>query len=67
MINVIKVAEKGKKNKELLAIENIDKTAMAEVTKVLSIIDLRSKHNKAISNADIDVAEDLSLIGIKKY
>ncbi len=47
--------------------ENADKTAIAEVAKVLSAIDLRSKYSQAISNADIDVTEDLGLTGIKKY
>ena len=67
MKDMIAVAEKGRENKELLAIENINKTAMAEVAKVSSTIDLRSKHNWAINNADINVAGDLKLIGIQKY
>ncbi len=40
--DVILVVERGK---ELLAMENIDKTAIAEVAKVSSAIDLGSKHN----------------------
>lgn len=67
MKNVIVVTEKSRENKKLLAIENIDKTIMVEVTKVLSAINLRSKHNWAISNVDIDVARDLRLIYIQKY
>ncbi len=47
--------------------ENVDKTVIAEVAKVSSTIDLGSKHNWAISNADMDVAEDLGLTDIKKY
>ncbi len=65
--DVIAVAEKGRENKELLAMENVDKTAMAEVAKVLSAIDLGSKHSWTISNTDIDAAGDLGLISIKKY
>ncbi len=47
--------------------ENIDKTAMVEVAKVLTAIDLESKHSWAINNADIDIARDQGLINIKKY
>lgn len=65
--DVIVIAEKGRENKELLAIENIDKIAIAEVAKVSNAIDLTSKHNQAISNANIDVAKDLKLISIKQY
>lgn len=43
--DIIAVAERAGENKELLAMENVDKTARAEVTKVMSIIDLGSKHN----------------------
>ena len=67
MKNVIAVAEKGRKNKKLLAIENADKTAMAEVTKVSNAIDLGNKNSWAISNADINAARELRLIDIKKY
>ena len=65
--DVIAVAKKDGEIKELLAMKNIDKTAMAEVAKVLSVIDLRNKHNWAINNANIDVAGDLGLTSIKKY
>ncbi len=64
MKNMIAVAEKGK---ELLAIENIEKTVIAEVAKVSSAIDLGSKHSWAISNADMDTTRNLKLTGIKKY
>ncbi len=47
--------------------ENVDKTAIAEVTKVLSAIDLGSKHSWAINNTDMDIAGNLGLTGIKKY
>ena len=61
------MTKRGIENKELLAIENADKIAMAEVVKVLSTIDLRSKHSWAISNVNMDITEDLGLTGIKKY
>ncbi len=64
MNDVILVAKRGG---ELLAMENADKTVIAEVAKVSSVIDLGSKHSWAISNTDIDTAEDLGLTGIKKY
>ena len=67
MKNLMVVAEKDKENKKLLAIINADKTAIAKVTKVLSAIDLQSKHNWVISNTDIDAVKNLRLIGIKKY
>ena len=61
------MAERGRKNKELLSMENVNKTVIVEVAKILSAIDLGNKYNLAINNADIDVAGDLKLIGIKKY
>ena len=67
MKDMIAMAEKGGDNKKLLAIKNADKTAMAEVAKVLSAIDLKSKHSWAISNSDMNVARDLGLSNIKKY
>ena len=65
--DVIAVAEKGRENKKLLAMENTNKTAIAKVAKVLSAINFGNKHSWAINNADIDVAKNLRLIGIKKY
>ncbi len=64
MKDMIAVAERGGK---LLAIENEEKTVIAEVAKVSSAINLGSKHSWAISNADIDAARDLRLTSIKKY
>ena len=61
------MAERGRENKELLAMENVNKTAMAEMTKVSSPIDLGSKYSGTICNADMDIARDLRLIDIKKY
>lgn len=65
--NMIVAAEKGKKNREPLAIENANKTVMAKFAKVSSTINLFNKYNEAISNADIDLAGDLVLTDIKKY
>ncbi len=64
MKDVIVVAKRSGK---LLAMKNVNKTAIVEVTKVSSGIDLRSKHSCAISNADMDVAGNLGLTSIKKY
>lgn len=67
MKNIIAAAEKDRKNEGLLAMENANKTAMAEVAKVFSAIDLGNKYSWAINNADIDAAEDLGLTSIQKY
>lgn len=67
MKNIIAVAGKNRGNRELLAIENINITVIAEIAKVLSIINLGNKYNEAISNTDIDTAKNLGLIDIKKY
>ena len=67
MKDIIIVAEKGKKNRKLLAMKNVDKTTMAKIAKVSSAMDLGSKYCWAINNADIDVTRDQGLIGIKKY
>ena len=64
---MIAIAGRNEENKELLAIENIDKNAMAEVIKMSSVIALGSKHNWVISNTDISATQNLRLIGIKKY
>ena len=45
MKDVIVVIKRGGENKELLAIENINKTAIAKFTKVSSAIDFESKHS----------------------
>ena len=47
--------------------KKVDKTAIIKVAKVSSTIDLGSKHSWVISNADMDVAGDLGLTGMKKY
>ena len=64
---MIVLAERGRENRGLLVIENANKTAMAEVVKISSVIDLGNKYSWAISNTDIYSAWDLRLTGIKKY
>lgn len=50
-----------------MAIENIDKIAIAKNVKVSSTINLRSKYNWVISNANMHAAGNFKLISIKKY
>ena len=45
MKDIIVVAKRSRKNKELLAIKNVNKTTMAEVAKILNVSDFRSKHS----------------------
>lgn len=40
---------------------------MAEIAKVLTLIDLSNKYSQRISNAEFDITRDLRLIGIEKY
>lgn len=67
MKDLIVLLEKDRDNKELLAIKNVNKIAIAEVAKVSNTINLDDKYNWTISNGNIDVTEDLRLTGIKKY
>ncbi len=67
MEDMIILAEKSRENEELLVIENVNKTLMAEVVKVSSAIDLHRKCTWIINNSDMDIAKDLGLTGIKKY
>lgn len=67
MKDVIAVTKKRKKYKELLDIETTYITGMAEVAKVLTVIDLYSQYSWAISNADINIVGDLKLTEIEKY
>ena len=55
------------KSIKLLAMKNIDKTTIIEITKILNAIDLGSKYSWAINNTNIDAARNLRLITIKKY
>lgn len=50
---MIIVIKRDKKNKKLLAIKNVSKTAIAKVTKVLSAINFKNKYSWAISNTNI--------------
>ena len=59
--------KKSRENKKLFAIENADKTDMAEVAKASSAINLGNKDSWTISNADMDAASDLRQISIIKY
>ena len=45
MIDVIPAAEKSRENRRLLAIQNIDKTTIVEVAKVLNAINLSNKYS----------------------
>lgn len=45
MKKVIAVAKKSGENKKLLTIENTDETAITEVAKVSSAVDLRNNHS----------------------
>lgn len=65
--DIIAAAKKCGKNRGLLAIENANKIVIAKVAKILSVINFDNKYNWAINNANIDIAEDLKLTGIKKY
>lgn len=40
---------------------------MAEIVKILSVINLNGKYSWAISNGDVDTAKNLYLTNIKKY
>lgn len=62
--NDIILMEKGRNNKRPLAIKDINKTAIAEIAKVSSAINLEGKHKWAISNSNIDAAKDLRLTDI---
>lgn len=50
-----------------MVIENVDKIAITEVTKVLSANNLSSEYNWMISNIDIDTARVQGLTSFKKY
>lgn len=63
MINMIILAQKNKANEGLLVIENVDKTLIIEITKMLKAINLNNKHSQNINI----VNKNLKLIDIKKY
>lgn len=64
MKDMIILAKKSRDNKQLLAIEKIEKTIMAKSVKVLSFINVHGKYNLAISNNNIDAVKDLKLTNI---
>ena len=45
MKDMIAIAKKGRENGRPLAMENVDKTAMAEVAKVSTTVDLSNKYS----------------------
>ena len=65
MKGVIAAAKKRRENRRLLVMKNVNKTAMAKVAKISSIIDFGNKYSWVISNANIDAAGDLRLTSIK--
>lgn len=50
-----------------MAIENINKIAIIELAKMLSIINFDNKHDCTISNSNINIAGNLKLTNIQKY
>lgn len=65
---MIAVAEKGRENQEpFMVMENVDKTAMMEISKVSSAIHFGSKYSWTIGNADMHTARELESTSIEKY
>ena len=62
---MIVAIEKAGENPRLL-VDNVEKVVMAEVTKVMTAINIISKYIQAISNTDINVTQDLGQTSIKK-
>ena len=60
------IFEKAREKEELLG-SIVDKTAPAKVAWALSPIYLAGRYKLAISNANLDKANELGLISIKKY
>lgn len=56
------ISENDRKKKRELIGENAIKIALAEITKMLSSIDIQ-----VISNINLDAAKNLGLMSIKKY
>lgn len=65
--NLVLAAEKGRENIKLFVLENVDKIVIAEVTKMLSAINLSNKYSQAISNTNMNITRNLRLTSIKKY
>lgn len=66
MKNVIAAVEKHKENQRPLA-KKVNKVMMAEVTRVLTAIDIDTKYKWVISNTDMNATRDLKLTSVKKY
>ncbi len=60
------ISEKARKEK-MLSENIVNMTAPMKVARVLSLIDFAESYNWAMSDADLDVAKELKLTGIKKY
>ncbi len=60
------ISEKAREE-EILQESIADTTVLAEVARVSSLVDLAWRYNWAMSDADLDAANELGLIGIKKY
>ncbi len=61
------IISKKVREDELLSESIVDTTALAEVARVSSPVDLVGRYNWAMSDADLDVAKELRLTDIKKY
>ena len=60
------IEEKVREKKGLLE-DIVDTTAPAEVAQASSLFNLAGKYMGTMSNADMDVAKELGLTGIRKY
>lgn len=67
MKSIIILAQKVKNKERQLAMANVNKSKIVKLTNILSTINLFDKHSWAISNINIDVAENLKPTCIKKY
>ena len=64
---MIILAKKDRDNKKVLAMENIIKIRIAEITIPLSAINFENRYSWAINNDNIDAVGDLRLTSYKKY
>lgn len=67
MKDVIIAVKKMRENGDLLALNNVDKIAIVEVTKMSNTIDLDNKYSLAIGNTNMNTVGNLGLTSIKKY
>ena len=61
------IIEEMTREKEALSKSIANTIASAEMTQVLSLVNLAEKYLWAINNADLDAAKKLGLSSIKKY